>query len=188
MSEPVRWELKIDGIRITNVMTPQLLDWRAMREMVADRLTKIVPMIKPQEWERILIPLMQEARIIDVPDEASVNGVIRDRLREFAAKADLFNRGEDKEDRKALLRGLPCIQKHEGERVVMFKGNDFVNYLKRTKAEELKGVNLWFAIKELGVSHCRLRAGDENINVYYVPVKQVINGLTAEPPAFKSEI
>lgn len=188
MSEPVRWELKIDGIRITNVMTPQLLDWRAMREMVADRLTKIVPMIKPQEWERILIPLMQEARIIEVPDEASVNGVIRDRLREFAAKADLFNRGEDKEDRKALLRGLPCIQKHEGERVVMFKGNDFVNYLKRTKAEELKGVNLWFAIKELGVSHCRLRAGDENINVYYVPVKQVINGLTAEPPAFKSEI
>lgn len=188
MSEPVRWEVKIDGVRITNIMTPQLLEWRAMREMIADRLTKIVPLIKPQEWERILIPLMKEARIIDVPDEASVNGVMRDRLREFASKTDLFNRGEDKEDRKALLRGLPVVQKHEGERVVMFKGNDFVNYLKRTKAEELKGVNLWFAIKELGVMHTRLRAGEENINVYYLPVSQVINGLTAEPPAFRSEL
>lgn len=188
MSEPIRWEMKIDGIRITNVMTPQLLDWRAMREMIADRLTRIAPMIKPQEWERILMPLMKEARIVEVPDEASINGVIRDRLREFAAKTDLISKGEDKEERKALLRGLPVIQRHDGERCVMFRANDFVNYLKRTKSEELKGVNLWFAIKELGVQHTRIRAGDENINVYYFPVSQVLNGLTAEPPAFRSEI
>lgn len=188
MSEPIRWEMKIDGIRVTNVMTPQLLDWRAMREMIADRLTKIAPMIKPQEWERILIPLMKEARIVEVPDEASINGVIRDRLREFAAKTDLINRGEDTADRKALLRGLPVVQKYGGERCVMFRANDFVNYLKRTKAEELKGVNLWFAIKEMGVEHTKIRAGDENINVYCLPVSQVLNGLTAEPPAFRSEI
>jgi len=188
MTEPIRWEMKVDGVKITNVMTPQLLEWRAMREMIADKLTKIVPLIKPQEWERILVPLMQEARIIEVPDEASINGVIRDRLREFAAKTDLINRGEDKEDRKALLRGLPVVQKYQGERYVMFRMNDFVNYLKRTKAEELKGVNLWFAIKEMGVEHTKFRAGDENINVYCLPVSQVLNGLTAEPPAFRSEL
>jgi hypothetical protein len=188
MTEPIRWELRIDGIKVTNVMTPQLLDWRAMREMIADRLTKIVPLIKPGEWERMLIPLMKEARILEVPDDASMNGVIRDRLREFAAKSDLMNRGENKEDRKALIRGLPVVQVMDGERCVVFRGQDFVNYLKRTKSEELKGVNLWFALKDLGLQHCKMRAGDENINVWHIPVSQALNGLTAEPPKFRSEI
>lgn len=191
MTEPVRWELKIDGITITNVMTPQLLDWRAMREIIADRLTKIVPAIKPSEWERILMPLMAEARIMEVPDDASVNGIVRDRLREFAAKTDLMNRGEDIGDREALLRGLPVVQVMDGGiRCVVFRGQDFVNYLKRTKSEELKGVNLWFAVKGMGVVHGRIRAGKEKspINVWYLPVKEVIGGLTASPPAFKAEL
>jgi hypothetical protein len=188
MTDPVRWEVKIDGVKVTNIMTPQLLEFRAMREIIADRLTKIVPMIKPVEWERMLMPMMQEARIIDVPDEASVAGVMRDRLREFAAKSDLLSKGEDKTERKILLRGLPVVQVMDGERSVCFRAQDFVNYLKRTKSEELKGVNLYFAIKELGMQHTKFRAGDENINIWYLPVSQVLNGLTAEPPAFKSEI
>lgn len=188
MTEPVRWEIKIDGIRVTNIMTPQLLDWRELRMMCADRLTKIVPLIHPREWERLLIPLMSSARIVEVPDEASVNGVIRDKLREFAAKADLMNRGEDTKDREAMLRGLPVVQKYQGERCIVFRPNDFVNYLKRTKSEELKGVNLWFAIKEMGVEHTKMRAGKENINVYVLPISQALNGLTAEPPAFRSEL
>lgn len=189
LSEPVRWELSCDGVRITNVSTPQLLDWRAVREIIADRLTKIVPMIKNQEWERILQPLMKEARIIEAPDDASVSGVIRARLREFAARTDLTNRGEDKEDRKALLRGLPVVQKYEGERMVFFRGEDFINYLKRTKSEELKGVNLWFAVKEVGVQHTKLRAGDNNINLWYLPVKQVLNDyMRPQAPEFKSDL
>lgn len=189
LSEPVRWELSIDGIRVTNVSTEFLLDWRALRILIADRLTKIVPMIKSTEWERILIPLMKEARIVDAPDDASVAGVIRDRLREFAAKTDLTNRGEDIEDRKAWLRGLPAVQKYEGERCVFFRGQDFVNYLKRTKSEELKGINLWFAVKDIGVQHTKLRAGDHNINVWYLPVKQVLESqMRPQGPKYESEL
>jgi hypothetical protein len=190
MTEPVRWEIKIDNVRVFNLGTPALLDWRMMRELIAERLTKIVPMIKAGEWERILQPLMAQARIVETPDDASVNGVVRDRLREFAAKTDLFSRGEDKEERKALLRGLPVVQVQDGERCVLFRGQDFVNYLKRTKSEELKGVNLWFAVKEIGVGHTRVRVtGKENINVWYLPVSQVLHGgESAEPPKFVSEL
>lgn len=189
ISEPVRWEMRIDGVRVTNLMTAQILDWRAMRELIADRLTKIVPMLKGMEWERILGPLMKEARIVETPDDASINGVVRDRLREFAAKADLLSRGEDKEERQALLRGLPVVQIQDGLRCVMFRGQDFVNYLKRTKSEELKGVNLWFAVRDLGVDHCRVRVGSENnINVWYLPVKEVMQGMAAEPIVSKAEL
>lgn len=187
LSEPVRWELKIDGVKVTNISTPQLLEWRAMREVLADRLTKVVPLIHANEWARVLADLMKEARIVDAPDDASVAGAVRDRLREFASKTDLLNRGEDVNDRKALLRGNPVVQKYEGTRMIMFRGQDFVNYLKRTKSEELKGINLWFAVKELGVQHTKLRCGDSNINIWYLPLKEVTGGVP-EAPNFKSEL
>lgn len=189
LTEPVRWEIKIDGLKITNLSTEYLLDWRAMRQVIAERLTKIVPLIKNQEWERILIPLMKQARMVEAPDDSSVTGIIRDRLREFASKTDLTNRGKDLDDRKALMRGMPVVQVYEGDRHVFFRGQDFVNYLKRTRTEELKGVSLWFAVKEVGVAHTRLRAGDHNINVWYLPVKTVLeHRAPVEGPEFKSEL
>lgn len=189
LSEPVRWEITIDGLRVTNLQTAQLLDWRMMRELIADRLTKIVPMIKPVEWERILGPLMKEARVMETPDDASINGIIRARLREFAGKTDLMNKGEDKEDRQALLRGLPVVQNLNGIRCVVFRANDLVNYLKRTRSEELKGIALWFAVKEIGVVHTRIRVKDDIINVWYMPVEEVINAeYYAEPVEFKVDL
>lgn len=195
LTEPVRWEFKIDGIKIGNVSTAQLLDWKAMRENVAERLTKVVPMIKNQEWERILIPLMKEARIVAAPEDASTAGAIRSRLKEFASKCDVMNKGMDPDDRKALLRGLPCIQEVDGERCVVFRGQDFINYLKRTKSEELKGVNLWWAIKEMGVRDSRMRipnakAGENNIQVWHFPIEKVLVGgeHNAEVKKFRSEL
>lgn len=189
LTEPTRWEITMNGVRISNISTPVLLEWRAMREIIADRLTRVVPLIKPGEWDRILQPLMAEARIIDVPDDASVTGVIRDRLREFAAKTNLMSKGEDTNDRKALLRGMPVVQVVDGERAVIFRAQDFVNYLKRAKAEELKGVNLFFAVRDIGVGHARMRAGNANINVWYLPIREVLrHSSPIDEPSFETEI
>lgn len=192
VSEPVRWEVKIDTVKIGGISTEQLLDWREIRSLIAERLTKVVPMIKNNEWERILQPLMKDARIVDTPDDASINGVIRERLREFASKTDLMSKGTDKDDRKGLLRGLPVVQQVDGERCVVFRAQDFVNYLKRTKSEELKGVALWLAVKDLGTGHARMRIGGregENLNVWHLPVKAVVGiESKAEAPEFRSEL
>lgn len=180
LSDPVRWDLEIDTVRVGNLGTDDLLDWRAIRKIIAERLTKVVPMIKNQEWERMLAPMMKEARIVETPDDASISGVIRNRLREFAAKTDLTNKGEDTNDRRALLRGLPVVQRTAidgiDDRYVLFRLEDFVNYLKRTKSEELKGVNLYMAIKEL-VVHTKMRAGDQNIRVWGIQVSKVTEHL-----------
>lgn len=192
ISEPVKWELTIDTTKITNISTPQLLDFRAMRELISDRLTRLVPLIKNSEWERILQPLMKDCRIVETPDDASIPGLIREKVKEFASKTDLTNRGQDKDDRKGLLRGLPVVQVVDGERCVVFRSQDFVSYLKRTKSEELKGINLWMAAKELGVKHTRFRVPgpkghEENINVWHIPVKLVM-GTGVEAPEYKSEL
>lgn len=185
--EPVRWEIRINDLRVTNISTAQLLEWKYMREMIAEKLTIIAPLIKNQEWERVLQGMMKEARIVDAPDDASIAGVIRARLREFAAKTDLMSFGQDTADRKALLRGLPVVQMSEGERCVMFRAQDFVNYLKRTKSEELKGVALWFAVKDIGVRHSKIRVGTHSINVWCIPVTEVVHD-KPEPVEFKAEL
>lgn len=189
MTEPVRWELMIDSVKIRNIGTAELLDWRIIRQLIADRLTKIVPMIKNNEWERLLQPLMETAVIVEAPDDASVNGLIRDRLREFACKADMANRGENPKDRVALLRGMPIVQNVDGERCVVFRAQDFVNYLKRTKSEELKGVHLWFAVKDLGAAHKKMRVAEKDtINVWYIPVRTVVQDLAIDPVDFTVEL
>lgn len=189
MSEPVRWELSIGNSIIRNIPTDELLDWRSIRRMAAERLTKIFPIIKNQEWERLLQPLMESARVVDTPDEASVAGVIRSRLREFAQKADLASKGDSIDERKAMLRGLPCMQIHQGEKVVMFRAQDFISYLKRTKSEALQGVNLFFAVKEIGVYHTKLRVGEMNINVWMIPATEVDKeAMKPDQPKFESRI
>lgn len=188
-TEPIRWEISIGGKKVYNLSTSQLLDWRMIRELVAEKLMRVVPMIRPVEWERILMPLMAEARIMDTPDDASMAGIIRLRLKEFAAKTDLMMKGEDKEERRALLRGLPCVQDMGGERCVLFRSQDFINYLKRTKSEEMKGTNLWFAVRDLGVIHTKIRIGTSSVNVWSIPVSVVVNEWAeAEAPEFTTEI
>lgn len=190
-TEPVRWEFKIDGVKIGNVSTRTLLDWREMREVIADRLTKVVPLIKSSEWERILAPLMQQARVQETPDDASIAGVVRAKMREFASKCDLNSRGEDKNDRSALLRGLPVVMQIQSVRAVAFRGEDFIAYLRRTKSETLKGVDLWWAIQNGGAFHGKARVptkdGDKILNVWCVAVKDLLNP-SFETADFKSDL
>lgn len=185
LTEPVRWELVIDGVKVANIPTDDLLDFRRVRELIAERLTKVVPMIKNVEWERILQPLMQTAVVIEAPDDASVTGVIRSRLVEFASKTELNKRDTPVKDRIALVRGLPIVIQQDGEACVAFRAQDFISFLKRTKSEELKGTNLWFAVRELGVGHTKVRAGDHNLNVWYMPVAEILKGKQdVEPTKF----
>lgn len=186
MSEPVRWELKVDGTAIRGLETRFLLDWKFMREAIAERLTKVVPMIKNQEWERILQPLMLEARVIDAPDDASTSGIIRQRLREFALKAHDLGPNQNVNDRKALLRGLPIVGVVDGMKSVIFRAQDFVQFLKRTKSEELKGISLWMAVRDLGVGHTKMRVGTHSINVWHLPYSEIED--TTVAPDIKAEL
>lgn len=173
-TEPVRWELLINDVRVSNIATDDLLDFKRVRQLIAERLTKVVPLIKNVEWERILQPLMDSAVVVEAPDDASVTGVIRSRLIEFASKTELNKKDTPVKERVALVRGLPIVIQQDGEACVAFRAQDFIAFLKRTKSEELKGTNLWFAVKELGVGHTKVRAGDHNMNVWYMPVEEIL--------------
>lgn len=170
-TDPIKWGITINGKRVLNITTDELYDAHRMRMKISETLLVPVPMITNKFWfDRVIEPLMPNAVLEETPPDASMPGIIWSRLKEFTRKADPKKDGSNIEDRKLLYTGNPVLyQMKDGEKVVVFRAQDFVQYLKRTKSEELKGPNLWFALKSGGVDHMKIRAGKQSINVWYVP-------------------
>jgi hypothetical protein len=124
--------------------------------------------------------------VIEAPDEATMAGQIRVKLEEYCRKVDLNSPGTDIKERERMLRGQPCVQIENGEPVVMFRLEDFITYLKRIKYEELKGMNLWTAIKDC-VTPTKRRIREYNVRVVYIPVKEITD-MKPEKQEFKSEL
>jgi len=168
-TDPVKWVLYVDGTPIT-LSTIELMDYRAVRRAVADTLTRIIQGMKNDRWEVLLHRLMADARILDAPVEASTYGFIKTRLYEFFEKTDLSSDGKNLEDRKSLLMGSPVVQVDGDQRFIYFRGPDFIDFLKKSRSEEMKGSNLWMALRKVGVRHSKMRVGSTVLSVWYLPV------------------
>jgi hypothetical protein len=169
MTEPVRWILHIDGDSLI-LSTIELMDYRAVRRAVAERLTRIVAPMKNMRWEGILAKLMVDATEVEAPEEASTFGFLRAKLYDFLGRADLKSDGKDEKDRQTLLLGNPVVQFMHNERRAIFRGQDFVDYLKKHRSEEMKGTNLWIAMKRIGVDHTRIRVNGTPTNIWFVSI------------------
>ena len=158
-TDPVRWELTVEDKPIM-LSTEELFEWRILRHRIAEKLLRVVPLVKNEKWQKTLKALMSKVVIRMAPEDASASGIVKAQLIQFMQKTDLTSPGTNREDRKALMRGIPIVQDIEGTRSVYFRGQDFTAFLKRNKSDDLKGVNLWFALAKIGVKHGRLRVDD----------------------------
>lgn len=173
LTDPVRWGLEMDGGFELNLTTQDIMDYKKVREAVAEKLTRIIPPMKADKWLAILQTLMNEAVLVDAPEDASSHGLIWSHLRTFLQRADMTSTGENTEDRKMLLRGIPVVQLKNEKKLIYFRGSDFVNYLRKNRAEELRGPNLWFALRQHGVTHTSLRIGSVVRDVWAVEMDKI---------------
>lgn len=179
MTTPVRWALRVDGVRL-NLTTQQLMDFKQIREAIADNLTKLVPPMKNDRWQAQLFKLMEEAVLLEAPEEATQEGLLRSRLRQFLSKTDLESPGDDTADRDALMYGSPVVQlDSDKRRVVYFRGQDFLDYLKKQRIDDIKGPSLWVILKQQGLGNSKLRVGNQSINVWSWPLEDM--GVTEIP-------
>ena len=169
-SEPIKWSVKMDGLLVENLETEDLLRYSKMEKIIVERLGRGAPMVKEKDWRAILNALLETHTVEDVPDDASSSGLIRAKLVEFMKKASLSLGDDFKEDRAILLRGLPVVHKQDGEEYIAFRGQDFQEFLKRTRSEELRGVNIYFAIKRMGLVQSKVRVGDQVVRVWCIPI------------------
>ena len=174
--DPPLWEMKLDGVKIT-LNTDQLYNYNSFAKVVMEKMLVMIPPMKAKDWANTLAGYMETVERVETPENASTPGIIKDRLIEFLSKADLTNNGLDKMDRMKLVRGLPVVQLLSLEkapmRYVIFRGNDFVMFLKRMKAEELRGSHLWNSLRNFGVGYSRIRLPDSKVlQIWCVPIDE----------------
>jgi hypothetical protein len=170
-TDPPKWELHINEGLSVMVTMEQLVNYRFTRNKIGDATMVLMPSMKNDEWERIIRPMMYSAQIAEAPEDAGPVGIIRIRLEEFIRKADFDSPGDDIKDRESILRGMPVVTYYQGVKVVMFRGVDFTNYLRLTKADIGTSADLWFRFKKaLGGDNDRVKIRGQLVQVWYVPV------------------
>lgn len=191
-TEPPRWEVTINGKRITGIQSDTLVRWDRMQVLIMEHLMFVPPTIKELEWRRNLGDMMTTARVLEAPDEASPAGQVRVKLVEFLNKIDWKKDPKTESSRLPLLRGLPIQIEDGGDKFAAFRGPDFADYLKRQKADDLKGVNMWFAIRLLGVEQKFIKIKKVLYRVWTVQVTDEnrfqFEGQTPDAPKFESDL
>jgi hypothetical protein len=178
-AEPMRFDLSVgeddaSSRRIEGLTIDELVSFPELRKAVMAKTHIVLPRLKNDEWDKILRELFEKVIIEDVPDDSTPEGQVRIRLLEFLRKANLKSEGDETKDREALVRGVPVVQLHQDEKVVMFRHVDFVAYLTKTKTDAIKNKDLWFrANRSMGVQNARVRVGKNVIPVWYLPVSAV---------------
>lgn len=177
-TDPIRFDLSIgepdSSRRIEGLTIDELSIFAELRKAVMAKTHVVLPRLKADEWDTILRDLFDNVSLEEVPEDSTPDGAVRIRLIEFLRKADLKSEGDEKKDREALVRGVPVVQLHENERVVMFRSVDFVMYLQKTRTDVIKNKDLWFrASRGMGVQSHRVRVGKSVVPIWFLPVSAI---------------
>lgn len=203
-TDPVKWGIMVtatvnrgDGTTETkkqlvdNIPTEVLYNFEHLKNRITEALTIGVPSITKRRWEGMLIPLIADARVVLIPEDASISGMIGGRLMEFLDKVNLDVTDMAKE-REKILRGMPCvIDIPDRGRSIAFRAMDFVKYLKSVKSEDVKGPNLWFALKNipnLELDHYKIKVKGKSVTVWFTSLATYVgNRADHSMPSFKAE-
>ena len=172
MTTPVKWELDVNGVTI-QVSTNELMDFRLFRKAMFEKLTQIIPNMPNEDWLAMLQPIAEAAEEVDVPEEVSREGMLREKFKQFIYRTDMSVDGKDKENRLNLLSGIPVYMKEKANHLVVFKGEAFMSYLEKDRYRDLKHSEIWMAIKDLGVYKKIMRIKDnKTIRVWIYPLNE----------------
>ena len=187
LTDPIKWVLYVDDKPLPAMLVRDLHSYKSVREATSEILNRVPPSMKNDKWSVILDNLMQDCRIIEAPDDASVAGVVRSHLEVFMSRANKDVDPDDTNERQKLTLGNPIYQTIKGRLCICFTGTAFVGYLKKSRAEEAKGSNLWMILRKAGIDHTKLRHENSSINVWYTPVKNKTQEVELIAQEFKHE-
>lgn len=167
LSDPPRWIVEINDVPV-EMCTEELMSFRLMRRVIVEKLSIVAPPFKDEDWLQCIMPKLEEKKEIKAPEDASVGGVVISMLKEFISAVDATIDGEGSYigDKKDIMRGIPVFVKEGEESFVYFRGGDFINYLKRRRAEEAKGAKLWSILRQAGCGHKKVRIGSSVAQVW----------------------
>tara|TARA_R100001440_G_scaffold34_2_gene71 strand:- start:2423 stop:3961 length:1539 start_codon:yes stop_codon:yes gene_type:complete len=164
-SNPPVWFLDVNGEPV-ELDTEALMSQPAFQKCCMEQLNFMPRSVSKQVWEGRIGGLMNEMRdnesaIIDVAEDASINGQFYDYLEEFCAHMQKAN------DKEEILLKRPWTDEESG--TTLFRLKDFEAYLKRNKFFEYKTHKIAQRLRDLGGQSCVLKIKGRPVRVWEVP-------------------
>jgi hypothetical protein len=162
MTDPPHWIVDLNG-KDTRLTTEELMDYQVIRKRGMELHNLIWPFMKREEWAQILKSKMKDVKELEAPEDASKYGDLYDMLREF------MSLGLRNVDRGAMTRGIPCLTELNGAKVIAFRSQDFVSFLKKKRFRPIQNPDMWMALRQVGCDHTKVKVEDRAVQVWYSP-------------------
>lgn len=179
-TEPPRWLIRVNGQDVP-LLTEQLMKYQALELRVLEHSSIVLRPMKADEWRLALGELMRTLVTIEAPDDASTSGQMAGRLAEYLHKALDARNLPSTEIARTLDLGRPVRMEREDGDWVFFKGTEFVKHLKRTKGEDMRGPDMWMALRKMGVDHGDFSLGGKKHNLWRYPYQDSLELPMSEP-------
>lgn len=187
LSDPPRWIMELNS-KPLELSTEELMSYRLLRKVVVERLSLIVAPSKEENYLLSLRPKLEEKNEIEAPDDASVGGIIQSMLIEYVSYAgQAYQKNGEAGKKEDILRGVPTVLKIGDELIIHFRGSDFIAFLKRKRAEEKKGANLWSILRTFGCGHKKIRIKDKVVQIWTYPYYEELDELPCPMDSQKEE-
>lgn len=162
MDDPI-WLVDINGQDV-ELTTDDLYDFRRVRKKITDVLNVIPPPVKNEDWMQMLIAKMDSVLVIEAPSDASYRGQLEQLFIEFSQVA---KQGSGMEE---VTRGIPVLTTNGSEEeIIAFRGQDFINFLKRRKLRIDSTTTLWNDMRGIGCKHRGFRIQGTVKQLWYIP-------------------
>lgn len=146
-TNPVTWVLECGEMGHVSMTTEELMTASSVRNRIVECFSKIIPVMKNQEWTVILSGLMENVGIEEAPEDISGSGPILAALRDYVSMARTDDE-DDKDHTTKLQAGIPT--RRTG--YIYFKADKYFEWLKRTKRTEIKTLReVCVHLRDLGI-------------------------------------
>ena len=181
-STPPVWFLDLSGEPL-ELDTEGLLNQPAFQKACMEQLNQMPMTMSKQNWETRISTLMSEMRdnesaIMEVAQDASINGQFYDYLEEFCRH---LQQAQDKEE---ILLRRPWTDEERG--TTYFRLRDFEGHLKKNKFFELKTHKIAQRLRDIHGESIVMKIKGRSVRVWAVPSFEV-SDVDIEAPHFQSE-
>lgn len=139
-TRPPIWFLTIEDKRVCVLETRILLDQQHFSRLCVDEVHILPHAMKAPQWRELVQTLLDNVEIIEVPQDAGVDGVLFDLVESFVTESPCGVALDD------LLNGT--VYKENG--TWFFRSRDLLHYLETNKFPQREPNRLWARLKGLG--------------------------------------
>lgn len=154
----------VDGLPI-RMNSDDLLNFSRFRKAVFETHDKVIPMIKPVEWSKMIAEAMTSLEKEDAPDEVGTSGAILGFFMDWTASRLITG---DVKDR--LTDGQPYYDKEKKE--IIFRGQDFLAFLRRTQGNRYDDRIVWLVLNEEGAEREHFTVNGRQMALWKFPVRE----------------